>query len=71
MAYNQSNKLRQFQHIVSLYNEMKQADIPDTYIVRVEFPKRGIFISRRTWVKIKGMKPSELNPDGQLSMFEP
>lgn len=70
MAYNNRNKNAQRRYIVDLYNKLKQADIPDTEIVRIHFRKHGIFISRRTWVAIKGMKPSEMEDNSnQLSMF--
>lgn len=70
MAYNAGNKLKHFQHVVEVYNSIKQEDIPDTKIVRVEMPKRGIFISYRKWMYIKGMKPSEMDNSSQLSLFE-
>jgi hypothetical protein len=60
MAYNSKNKNRERRHIIEVYNKYKQEDIPDTYIVRHKFKEHGIFISLRTWVSIKGMKPSEL-----------
>ena len=69
MAYNQRNKLKQYQRIIDIYNEIKQPDIPDTQIISKELPKHNVFISYRTWMSIKGMKPSELDYDGQLAMF--
>ena len=76
MAYNPRNKLREFRRITEIYKEVKQPDIPDTFIVSNIFPKHGIFISYRKWVYIKGMKPSELHYDeekqedpDQLKMF--
>lgn len=51
----------QFKHILNVYQEVKQEDIPDTYIVSKVFPKYNIFISYRKRMHIKGMKPSELN----------
>jgi hypothetical protein len=69
MAYNNNNKNAQRRYILEVYNRIKQDDIPDTQIVRHKFKEHGIFISRRTWVTLKGMKPSELNSD-QLSLFE-
>jgi len=68
MAYTPRNKLKKFKYIIDVYNQVKQEDIPDTRIVANIFPKYGIFISRATWVKIKGMKPSELSQP-QLSLF--
>ena len=77
MAYNSRNKLKQYKRIIAIYNDVKQEDIPDTYIVKNVFPKYGVFISYRTWAHIKGLKPSDLEykPDvqeqnqNQLSMF--
>lgn len=77
MAYNPRNKLKKYKRIIAVYNEVKQEDIPDTYIVKNIFPKYNIFISYRNWVHIKGLKPSELEYDegnnnqssNQLSMF--
>lgn len=69
MAYNSNNKNAQRRYIIEVYNGIKQEDIPDTEIVRNHFKKHGIFISRRTWVTIKGMKPSQLNANNQLSLF--
>ena len=70
MAYNARNKHRHYRYIVDVYSQLKQEDITDTFIIRVEFPKRGIFISYRTWMNIKGKKPSELNIDNQLALFQ-
>ncbi|SUJ26431.1 Uncharacterised protein [Sphingobacterium spiritivorum] len=67
MAYNRNNHLKKVASIIDLYNQVKEPDIPDTYILRVVFPKYNIFISRRTWVGYKGMKPSEYK--AQLSLF--
>ena len=60
MAYNRRNYLKNVSYIVAVYNEIKQYDIPDTYILRHEFPKRGIFISYRTWMNIKNLSSSEI-----------
>lgn len=60
MAYNKQNKNRQIKYILDVYKLLKQSDIPDTRIVKNQFPKHGIFISYRKWKYIKGMKPSEL-----------
>lgn len=68
MAYNSTNKLKSFQHIIDEYNAIKQEDIPDTFIIKKEFPKKGIFISYRKWMYIKGMKPSDLDHN-QLTLF--
>lgn len=65
MAYTRENHLRQVQYMMSVYKQVKEADIPDTRIVSKIFPRYNIFISYRQWMNIKGMKPSEYN--GQLS----
>jgi hypothetical protein len=59
MAYNSSNYIKHVQSIVELYKSVKQADIPDTFIIAKVFPKHGIFMSYRKWMYIKSMKPSE------------
>ncbi|RQO78096.1 hypothetical protein DBR40_09100 [Pedobacter sp. KBW01] len=67
MAYNRNNHLKRVESVVNLYHQVKEQDVPDTYILRVVFPKHNIFISRRTWVNYKGMKPSEYRT--QLALF--
>lgn len=69
MAYNKHNKLKRWKYIAEVYMKEKQEDIPDTFIVANVFPKYKIFISLRTWMTIKGMKPSEFET-GQTEMFE-
>ena len=69
MAYNQNNKNKRSMYILDVYKSVKQQDIPDTYILRNIFPKHGIFISYKTWMQIKGAKPSQLAPPNQLSLF--
>jgi len=59
MAYNRKNYLKNIRLILSVYKTVKQHDIPDTFIVKHEFPKYGIFISYRTWMNIKAMKDPE------------
>jgi len=68
MAYTRTNHLKKVASIIDLYNQVKEPDIPDTYILRVIFPKHNIFISRRTWVGYKGMKPSEYNQQMKLAL---
>lgn len=60
MTYNKKNYLKNIRFILSVYKAIKERDIPDTYILRHEFPKYGIFISYRTWMNIKksGLKPN-------------
>lgn len=61
MAYNRKNYLKNALYIFSVYRKIKEHDIPDTYILRHEFPKHGIFISYRTWMNIKSLYFKELN----------
>ncbi|MBD1394275.1 hypothetical protein [Mucilaginibacter glaciei] len=68
MAYNNKNHLKHVAHVLSVYKELKEADIPDTRIVKKRLPERNIHISYRTLMYYKGMKPSELNPE-QLNLF--
>lgn len=63
-----TNKKKQYQYIVDIYNEHKQSDIPDTFIIRVIFPRHHIYISYRQWMRIKGHKPSEFETN-QMTMF--
>lgn len=62
------NKRKQYQYILQVYNEYKQPDIPDTFIIHKIFPKHHIYISYRQWARIKGVKPSEITTE-QLSLF--
>lgn len=55
MAYNRKNYIIRAQYIVSVYNAYKYEDVPDSYIVRVHFPKHQIFITYRQWMNIKNM----------------
>lgn len=55
MAYNNKRYKKFAQYVVSVYEAYKYADIPDTKIVRVHFPKHNIFISYRQWMNIKAM----------------
>lgn len=67
MAYNRNNYLKQVRYIISVYHDVKKEHLPDTYIVRVEFPKKEIYISYRKWMMIKGMKKSDTT--AQMTMF--
>ncbi len=60
MAYNNQNYLKTIRYVIEVYADVKQHDIPDTHIVRHEFPKRGINMSYRKWMMIKNMKQSTL-----------
>lgn len=59
MAYNRANQQKRINYILSIYKAAKEADKPDTFIVRHVFPKYNIFISYRTLMYYKGLKPSE------------
>lgn len=68
MAYTRKNHLRQVQYMISVYQQVKEPDIPDSKIVSTIFPKYNIFISYRQWMNIKGMKPSDYQTK-QLMLF--
>lgn len=69
MAYNRRNYLKRARFIVSVYQQYKQEDVPDTRIVRHFFPKHDIFISYRQWMNIKGMVIPKEETQKQLSLF--
>lgn len=69
MAYNSLNHKKQVHRIVELYKKAKESDIPDTRIVSQFFPKHGVFISYRTWMGYKSMKPSEYAQPQQGELF--
>jgi len=60
MAYNRRNYLKNALFIFSVYRKIKEHDVPDTYILKNEFPKHGIFISYRTWMNIKNLYIKDL-----------
>lgn len=62
--------MRHIRHIVATYNRLKNADQPDTYIIRVLFPKENIYISYRTWMNIKNMKVAAPKNPAQLPLFQ-
>lgn len=68
MAYTRHNYLKSIRYITSVYVAVKQPDVPDTFIVRHEFPKRGIYISYRTWMSMKNVKQNTL-PSIQPTLF--
>lgn len=69
MAYNSNNYNKWATEVVKVYNACKTPDIPDTEIIRKEFPKFNIFLSYRQWMNIKGRPiPKEL-PTNQLDLF--
>jgi len=63
-----SNFSKRIQFIVKVYQEAKERDIPDTRILQHVFPRHGIYISYRQWMRIKSMKPSEYSGN-QLMLF--
>jgi hypothetical protein len=71
VAYNRKNYLKTVRHITEVYASVKETDVPDSKIIRHEFPKRGIYISYRTWMNIKNMKQSDVvqQPYRQIDMF--
>lgn len=69
MAYNSRNRLKYTEHIIEVYNQVKNPDIPDSFIVRNIFPKHHIFISYRKWMSIKNLKPHEQMPC-QAKLFD-
>lgn len=68
MAYHRRNYLKKVEHIMQVYRDAKERDVPDTRILRTVFPENKIYISYRQWMNIKGMKPSEYQQN-QLSLF--
>ena len=69
MAYNRRNYLKTARYIVSVYNQYKFPDVPDSKIVRVHFPQHNIHITYRQWMNIKGMVIPKEDPNQQLSLF--
>ena len=69
MAYNNKNYIKRARFIISVYNEVKNPDIPDTKIVNRIFPKHGINVSYRQWMNIKGMVFLKAENEEQLSLF--
>ncbi|TDX86194.1 hypothetical protein [Epilithonimonas xixisoli] len=68
MAYNRNNQIKRLQYIISVYQQYKHSDVPDTHILRIHFPKHHIFISYRQWMNIKGT-PVPKPTTEQLSLF--
>lgn len=66
MAYNRNNHLKKIRYAVGVYNEHKHDDLPDTYIIRVIFPKHNIHIAYRTWMNWKGTPQTNST---QLQLF--
>jgi len=69
MAYNRRNYIKRAQYIISVYNQYKHADVPDTRILSNYFPKHNIFLSYRQWMNIKGMVIPKEEKETQLSLF--
>lgn len=61
MSYNKKQYNKRILSILNVYYANKDEDTPDTFIVKKIFPKHNIFMSYRTWLNIKRMKPSQLN----------
>lgn len=53
MAYNRNTYIKRAQYIIEVYKMYKFSDVPDSYIVRVHFPKHNIFMTYRQWMNIK------------------
>lgn len=69
MAYNSKNYNKWAIEVVKVYNACKTPDIPDTEIIRREFPKFKIFLSYRQWMNIKGRPPQSEPSTNQLELF--
>jgi hypothetical protein len=72
MAYNSTNYFKKARQIIAFYKSVKTPDIPDTHIVRIEFPKNNIYISYRQWMNIKGTPipaAEPMNDPNQLALF--
>lgn len=68
MAYNRNNYYKRARYIVTIYNDNKHDDVPDTFILRSVFPKHNIYLSYRQWMNIKGIVIPKDNAN-QLSLF--
>lgn len=60
MAYNKRNYIKFLNYVQGVYVANKNEDIPDTRIVKVIFPKHGIWLSYSQWMRIKNLKQSSL-----------
>ncbi|WP_076554130.1 hypothetical protein [Chryseobacterium ureilyticum] len=69
MAYNRNNYIKRAKYIISVYNQYKHADVPDTRILNNYFPQHNIFISYRQWMNIKGMVFPTQETEQQLTLF--
>jgi len=69
MAYNRRNYIKRAKYIISVYNQYKHQDVPDTRILNNYFPQHNIFISYRQWMNIKGMVFPQAENEHQLSLF--
>lgn len=59
MAYNRHNQQKRVNYVMEKYNELKERDVPDTRILKRLAADYKIFISYRTLMYYKGLKPSE------------
>lgn len=69
MAYNRRNYVKRAKYIISVYNQYKHVDVPDTRILSNYFPQHNIFISYRQWMNIKGMVIPKVENEEQLTLF--
>jgi hypothetical protein len=70
MAYHNGNYLKKIETIRSVYNEVKESDKPDSFIVRKIFPQRNINISYSCWMFIKHYGKSRKGETNQLNLFD-
>lgn len=69
MAYNSNNYNKWVKEVIKLYNDLKTPDVPDTEIIRREFPRHNIYLSYRQWMNIKGRPVKREEPTNQLNLF--
>jgi hypothetical protein len=69
MAYNSHNYNKWALQVIKIYKSLKTDDIPDSVIVRREFPKFNIYLSYRQWMNIKGRPMRKEQPTNQLDIF--
>ena len=69
MSYNSNNYNKWVNEVIKLYRSLKTPDIPDTEIIRREFPRHNIHLSYRQWMNIKGRPLKKEAPTNQLNLF--
>lgn len=67
MAYNRHNQQKRVNHVMEKYKLLKESDVPDTKVIKRLRIEHNIFISYRTLMNYKGMKPSAY---GQATLFD-